>query len=49
MDQETTLWPFYCDYNFACPTLNEYPNAEKTLEYQNNEQISEWSEYSLQP
>ena len=30
-------------------TLNEYPDAENTFEYQNNERISEQSEYSLQP
>ena len=29
-------------------TLNKYPDAENTFEYQNNERISEQSEYSLQ-
>ena len=32
-------------------TLHQYPDTNDTFEYmyQNNEQISEWSEYSLQP
>ena len=45
MEQETSLRPFYCNYNFTCSisahaqTLNEYPDAKNTFEYQNNERI----------
>ena len=30
-------------------TINEYPDAKNTFEYHNSEQISERSEYLLQP
>ena len=37
-------------FNFCtCANINEYPDAKNTFEYQNNERISEWSEYLLQP
>ena len=54
-NQETSLRPFYCNYNFTCSisvhtqTLNKYPDAENTFEYQNNERISRQTEYSFQP
>ena len=37
-------------FNFCtCANINEYPDAKNTFEYQNNERISECSEYLLQP
>ena len=55
MEQETSLQPFYCTYDFTCSisshaqTLNKYLDAKNTFEYQNNKRLFEWSEYLLQP